>query len=360
MTSDNNIMNKPDQLYIPEKICVGAQKREGTYTGKLAYVIYYRDGILRKEKSWQSWRDKSIPSIDFTNEPTEGFVLNKGVGGQRYSYGWNCRSEYIRVWDPRDFEFEISVANLLFILRECSCNKGKGLEGKFVYAWDGTELVLLPECSTDYHNSRKFSDLQHCSVKSKEMIPGATYITKKQDALIYVGRFDYHFVIHKTHWHPNAKSKGVAKKHVFWDGKSFVFLGDLKTIAAVSCEAPVANYAELVDKYNRSPNGSKVIRLFTVEEVEPKLWVVPEGDGFVQCRSSNWDNRKCTTTQNRIRLVDGVIVAEEWCHNSCQEKNARWSSYDLDYWIPTTKLRLFAELANGCTYAVNGGSLVVA
>ena len=74
------------QLFIPSKIKVGFQKRDGTYTGKLAYVIYYDlTGKLRKETSWESWRDKKITPVEFTNEPTEGFVLNKGVGGQRHS-----------------------------------------------------------------------------------------------------------------------------------------------------------------------------------------------------------------------------------------------------------------------------------
>jgi hypothetical protein len=50
----------------------------------------------------------------------------------------------VRVYDPRNFEFEISVANLLYILEETSSLKGKGLEGEFVYAWEGKELVLLP------------------------------------------------------------------------------------------------------------------------------------------------------------------------------------------------------------------------
>lgn len=49
------------QLFIPSKIKVGFQDRSGTYTGKLAYVIYYDNkNVLRKEKSWESWRDKKI------------------------------------------------------------------------------------------------------------------------------------------------------------------------------------------------------------------------------------------------------------------------------------------------------------
>src|ERR1700677_2236256 len=103
------------QLFIPDKIKVGFQTREDTYTKKLAYVIYFdQKGVLRKEKSWQSWRNHKILPVEIDNVPTENFVLNKGVGGQRASYGWNARNEYIRVYDPRDFEFEISVANLLF------------------------------------------------------------------------------------------------------------------------------------------------------------------------------------------------------------------------------------------------------
>src|SRR6056300_218958 len=99
------------QLYIPKKINVGYQKRGGTYTGKLAYIIYWDDkGVLRKETSWQSWRDQKIDNTEIENVPIEGFVLNKGVGGQRESWGWNARNEYIRVYDPRGFEFEISVA----------------------------------------------------------------------------------------------------------------------------------------------------------------------------------------------------------------------------------------------------------
>ena len=82
-----------------------------TYTKKLAYVIYYdQKNVLRKEKSWQGWRDNKIEPQEFTNEPTSGFVLNKKVGD--YSNGWDHRKSYCRVFDPRNFEFEITIENL--------------------------------------------------------------------------------------------------------------------------------------------------------------------------------------------------------------------------------------------------------
>ena len=65
-------------IFIPKRINVGYQNRLDTYTGKLAYVIYYDEkGTLRKETSWNGWRDKDIPNTEFDNVPTEGFVFNK-------------------------------------------------------------------------------------------------------------------------------------------------------------------------------------------------------------------------------------------------------------------------------------------
>ena len=61
-----------------KKIKVGFQERSDTFTKKLAYVIYYdQKGKLRKEKSWNSWKDDKIQDLDFDNIPTSGFVLNK-------------------------------------------------------------------------------------------------------------------------------------------------------------------------------------------------------------------------------------------------------------------------------------------
>lgn len=178
------------KLFIPDTIHVGFRKRQDTYTGKLAYVIYTdTKGVKRKETSWENWRDKKITAIDCANTPTEGFVLNKGVGGARESYGWNARNEYIRVYDSeRDFEFEISVANLLYILQETSSIRGKGLEGKFVYAWDGKDLVLLPENAQEYQACLEFTANQAKKVSARDLVAGRMYKNKKGEHLIYLGK----------------------------------------------------------------------------------------------------------------------------------------------------------------------------
>ena len=180
-------------IYVPKKINVGYQNRSGTYTGKLAYVIYYDEkGKLRKEKSWNSWRDENIPNDEFDNVPTEGFVLNKHAGGVENSWGWNARKSYCRVYDPRGFEFEITIENLLYILENCSMIKGKGVEGELIYAWDGKDLCLMPVESPDYKSIIEYTNImnENLTIKAKDLIVGATYLTKDNQKWIYMGKFD--------------------------------------------------------------------------------------------------------------------------------------------------------------------------
>ena len=190
-------------IFVPKKINVGFQNRKDTYTGKLAYVIYYdQKGKLRKEASWNSWRNQGIPNEVYDNEPMEGFVLNKKVGGVEESWGWDVRKTYTRIYDPRGFEFEITVPNLLWILENCDCIKGKGLEGQFVYGWDGTELVLVPVESPDYKEIVKKNDIIHNNefIKAKDLVIGATYETLKGERYVYMGKYDEYKLMYNYYY----------------------------------------------------------------------------------------------------------------------------------------------------------------
>ena len=180
-------------IFIPKRINVGFQNRNDTYTGKLAYVIYYDEkGKLRKEPSWQSWRDKSIEPQEFDNEPMTGFVLNKKVGG--ICYNWDPRQTYTRVYDPRGFEFEITIPNLLWILENCDCIKGKGLDGEFVYGWDGTELLLVPVTAPEYAECQKLNAVKfnNSFIKGKDLIVGHAYKFTDDKEYVFLGRYDYY------------------------------------------------------------------------------------------------------------------------------------------------------------------------
>jgi hypothetical protein len=242
------------KMFIPKTIKVGYQKRSDTYTGQLAYVIYTDDkGKLRKEKSWQGWRSNKIKPDDFDNEPTSGFVLNKGVGGVRQSWGRDARNEYIRVYDPRNFEFEISVANLLFILQETSSIKGKGLEGEFVYAWGGVELVLLPVGSEEYKECVKHTDRQKIKFDKNDIKEGYSYLMKDGTEVMYLGRHSYNNKNYYSDFNP------VGKKHIFvplkkrdsWEDPYIPQPGFTK-IAECTSSSALTQYPTEYDKFKKS------------------------------------------------------------------------------------------------------------
>lgn len=364
------------QLYIPSKLKLGFQKREDTYSGMLAYLIYFDDkGVLRKEKSWQSWRDKKLPPQEVQNEPTDGFVLNKKVGG--YRCHWNYRDAHVRVWDPRGFEFEISVPNLLFILTQCDCSKGKGLEGKFVYAWEGTELVLLPVGSEEYQKSSEFTKLQAKTVTGKELIPGATYTTKSQESLLYLGRFDYHYCQSARYGRSDTTKAQRIKRYVFWDAKplahssskvarGFVYLDDLKKVACLQSDAISDELATLVSKYHKSSHGTKVVRLF-LKECDPKdsyeqnLWHYEYDGGFLCCRTERGygvDRDKIwrVAIDEKYTLKDGVLYRQR-CSTYTYPPGKEKDSYYHLRWLEPTNHRLYAELESGATFKLDYGTL---
>ena len=87
------------------------------------------------------------------------------------------------------------MPNLLFILENTNSIKGKGLEGEFVYGWDGTELVLIPVDSPDYVKHIETSNKLNVDsyfLDPKELKVGYRYKIKSElclDEIIYMGKF---------------------------------------------------------------------------------------------------------------------------------------------------------------------------
>lgn len=286
-------------FFIPKRINVGFQERSGTYTGRLAYIIYFDEkGKLRKETSWNGWRDKKIDNQIFNNEPTSGFVLNKKVGD--YVSNWNHRQAYVRVYDPRDFEFEITIQNLLYILENATSTKGKGLEGDFVYGWDGKDLVLIPCEAPDYKQLVELNALRHSEKKigARELKIGATYRTRGNDEYVYMGKFD------EYEWNGDKK-----KKPQFWfysrhqeGGGSFITMGSVsQKLVEVISEEPAEDYAEIFEKLESNRYYSPIDD--TRDEYVP--YGADELLGRFNDRFRHWGVTVYVHTGNRIDLRRG-------------------------------------------------------
>lgn len=239
-------------IFIPRTLHVGYQIRKGTYSGKLAYVIYTDNtGKVRKSTSWAYWRDSKIEPDDFDNTPTQGFVLNKKAGGT--SWGWNPRQTYTRVYDPRGFEFEITIPNLLYILENVNSVKGKGLVGEFVYGWSGSELILVPVDAPDYKEMQAYASTLYDgkTYKGKDLVLGATYKTKQQESVVYLGRFDYFERGMRPKQGNSARPKKRVPKRYFFEyvdrAKGYCLVTGLKAkIIDVVDKAPVHDFADRI------------------------------------------------------------------------------------------------------------------
>lgn len=289
------------QLYIPKRLRVGYQKREETYTGKLSYIIYYDDtGKLRKETSWESWRDKKIAAEEFDNVPTEGFVFHRDV--KRYNWSrFSSRRTLIRVWDPRGMEFEITTENLIGILT-CSDVSKRGLVGSFVYAWAGPELVLLPTSSEEYQKAASYTSLQSQKVSAKTLIPGHAYRTKKELDVVYLGRFPYHEWVHqkieeqRKHYCPQQRLG--SRCHIFtpinskgnddYGYQKWIVKTDAGFLATQLTEEPVEDFAARIEAFQKELRSAAVVKWEVVPAVVSTEIAGKEQDYNVQLKQSDY------------------------------------------------------------------------
>ncbi len=124
-------------LVFPDKLVIGFQEREDTYTGKLGFINYRdKNGDLRQEEGFNRWI-KGEPKI-FENKPQRGFILNKNKTHYS-SYAWNYKRSRVRVYTPFDVEFEIDLDNLMFLLDYTDVSKKEILD-ECVIAFSGNKV----------------------------------------------------------------------------------------------------------------------------------------------------------------------------------------------------------------------------
>lgn len=355
------------KLFIPSLIKIGYQKRTDTYTGQLGYVIYNDGKVWRKETSWDSWRDKKIEPNEFDNSPTEGFVLNRDGGGGR---GWDARNAFIRIFDPRGFEFEIDPSNLLYILQHCDCTRGKGLESKFVYAWQGTSLILLPENAPEYKASLEHTALQDLKVSLKDLKEGNIWRTKNNDTVTYLGR-RFWFYNPNNEW---RKSSIVDKTfHIFYNNefKDFIAVDSAKALAQKVSELD-PSYPDLVDKFTNSRYASKPVELFLKDksvqkfsaDYEKDRWAIGYQNGYLQCNYNN--HYKYISAEYLITLNNNILESKSigktiYKDGKKTNYNYYWDSIkDLiplfDEYMEPTNTNLWVRLESGAEFRVNGSS----
>lgn len=230
--------------------------------------------------------DPSIKPFEFDNEPIEGFVLNKKAGGT--SSGWNTRQTYCRIYDPRGFEFEVTIPNLLYILENANSIKGKGLEGKFVYGWEGKDLVLIPESAPEYQDLIEYTNMQSNNIKKSELVLGGVYIDTSNEKRIYLGEG----------YEKNYQNISSSKKLWFSNvDSSYICTRNIKSIKKYTGE--ISNdFANLVDKLEKDKNYMKE---------KPEFELIVDANNFLKNKLDTNKPYECWATNTETKIV-GVSI----------------------------------------------------
>lgn len=261
-------------LNIPKQLKVGFQNSEN----RLSYVTYINlKGQIAKETSWRNWmkpyycqEDKSIIK-DFDNTPQSGFKINDFVGGKP---SWSQRQSYCRILDPRGFEFEITIDNLMFLFEYCNI-ENKTLSGELCYAWDGSNLLLLPCSSEEYRQSLEVTDKREEGLKVtvKDLVPGKTY-SIKDTPMVYIGYMTWNTFsdakdeIEQNTWYHNEYIKYTSKKyHTFYDKEAgFTVIHGSPSIQYEYTDIDTIDVTDLIDKFKNDTQQGDVLDTVTLEE----------------------------------------------------------------------------------------------
>lgn len=122
---------------FPKNLMAGFVERNQQ---KLAFITYI-DPVKKQicsAKAFDLWRSKTIDIQTWENVPTSGFVVNKNVKRDGY-FGGN---EYIRVWHPMGFEFEVSIPVFERLINFVDISKGEILT-PCVLGWQGQKVELI-------------------------------------------------------------------------------------------------------------------------------------------------------------------------------------------------------------------------
>lgn len=147
--------NELSTIKVPEKVYIGFQGRRTQDDVPLGFMTPYGEDQAGQKRmaTVDGWArgyygstNKAFNSVTLDNKPMIGFKIGRAV--RRYGR-FSGNSSKIRVEDPRGFELEISIENMLMLMNSNIIEDGE-LVAECVWGRDGNANVLLPLNSEPY------------------------------------------------------------------------------------------------------------------------------------------------------------------------------------------------------------------
>lgn len=138
----------------------------------------------KRKNTVDSWSDNDIESKVIENTPQYGFKLLESFKRYKGNKGY-------RLFDPRGFELEISVENMLDVILSCTIAKGL-ITDKMVWMRNGAQNWLVSEDNSAY------KERNNLVKKTSALNIGTFYVHPAVDTIYYkyLGKVHYN-MIHK-------------------------------------------------------------------------------------------------------------------------------------------------------------------
>lgn len=158
-------------------VYVGFQGRRSVDEVPLGFMTPYSEDKAGQKRqatvdTWARGRwgsTKTFNSVKLENKPMIGFKIGRQI---RRSGGWNgSGASYVRVEDPRGFELEITIENLVMCMKENLIQDGEIL-AECVWGRDGNRNILLPTNSEPYRASLKTVERINAAITLRDISPG--------------------------------------------------------------------------------------------------------------------------------------------------------------------------------------------
>lgn len=179
------------ELKFFDKLYVGFQKDRyirGENHRILGFATPYEDTAAGKKRrdSVDNWRDATLKSTTIENKSMSGFKIIDAVSRS------STDNKLFRIEDPRGFELEIDVYNLLDLIRKYTIVNGVIIE-PLLWGREGQKNILISENSDEYR-------AYILSTKKFTLVPGM-YLKNKSGTMIY--RYEGKFAFHKIAYDVN-------------------------------------------------------------------------------------------------------------------------------------------------------------
>ena len=159
---------------------------------------------------------------DLPNTPQLGFRITRSVA----RYGWNGGNKVVRIEDPRGFELEISVDNLVKVMSMTTVANGV-IQKECVWGRSGAVNILLPVNSDIYMDAVKETKVRNSALISlKDVEVGDNICLKNANAKITEGQYlGLYRAVSTNYIHEATEELFHIKKYYIVKGTDGIYYG---------------------------------------------------------------------------------------------------------------------------------------